>query len=58
MDSQAKQSLPSPREPRRGVVLALVLILALLLSAAISTFIRRAVIDSTIITNRDAVSRA
>jgi len=42
----------------RGIVLALVLILALLLSAAVSTFIRRAVIDNTIIQNRDAVAQA
>jgi type II secretory pathway component PulK len=40
------------------VVLALVLILALLLSAAMITFSRRAVIDTMIVRNRDAAARA
>lgn len=48
----------SLRDPRRGVVLAMVLILALLLSAAVVAFTRRAVIDSVIARNRDAVGQA
>lgn len=50
-------ALPHSRR-ERGVVLALVLILALLLSAALVTFVRRAVIDTSIIQNRDAVAQA
>lgn len=41
-----------------GVVLAMVLILALLLSTAIITFTRRAVVDSMISRNRDATAQA
>lgn len=49
-----------PGDPRResGVVLALVLILALLLSTAIITFSRRAVIDTMIVRNRDDAAQA
>ena len=47
------------RRPREsGVVLALVLVLALLLSASVITFARRAVIDTMIVRNRDAAARA
>ncbi len=41
-----------------GMVLALVLIIALLLSASVITFARRAVIDTMIVRNRDAGARA
>ncbi|MEE8580777.1 MAG: type II secretion system minor pseudopilin GspK [Myxococcota bacterium] len=46
------------RDRRRGVVLALVLTLALVLSAAIITFVRRSIVDSMIVRNRDAVAQA
>jgi general secretion pathway protein K len=46
------------RARERGVVLALVLILGLLLSTAIITFSRRAVIDTMIVRNRDAAASA
>jgi type II secretory pathway component PulK len=46
------------RERERGVVLALVLILGLLLSTAIITFARRAVIDTMIVRNRDNAASA
>jgi len=41
-----------------GVVLALVLVLALMLSVSMIGFARRAVVDSMIVRNRDAASRA
>jgi type II secretory pathway component PulK len=46
------------RERERGVVLALVLILGLLLSTTIITFARRAVIDTMIVRNRDNAASA
>ena len=46
------------RDRERGVVLALVLILALLLSASIITFSRRALIDTMIVRNRDDAATA
>jgi len=42
----------------RGVVLPMVLILALALTAAVTTFVSRAVIDSVIVRNRDNVAVA
>lgn len=42
----------------RGVILALVLVLALLLSVSIISFTRRAVVDTMIVSNRDAAARA
>jgi type II secretory pathway component PulK len=42
----------------RGVVLPLVLILSLVLGAAVTTFVRRAVIDTMIVRNRDNVAVA
>ena len=41
-----------------GIVLAMVLILALLLSTAIITFTRRAIVDKMIATNRNATAQA
>ncbi len=49
---------PDPRSPERGMILALVLVLALLLSVSMISFTRRAVIDTMIIRNRDAAQRA
>lgn len=46
----------NPRE--RGVVLAMVLILALVLSAAIFAFMRRAMVDTVVIQNRDKAAQA
>ena len=43
---------------QRGVVLALVLVLALLLSVSMIGFARRAVIDTMVIANRDDAARA
>ncbi|MBW2388969.1 MAG: general secretion pathway protein GspK, partial [Deltaproteobacteria bacterium] len=43
---------------QQGVVLPLVLILSLILTAAVTTFVRRAVIDTMIVRNRDKVSVA
>jgi type II secretory pathway component PulK len=48
----------SPTRRREGVVLALVLVLALLLSVSMISFTRRAVIDTMIIDNRDDAARA
>ncbi len=53
--------MKTPRQRRsreRGVVLPLVLILGVILTAAVSTFVRRAVIDTTIVRNRDRVAVA
>jgi general secretion pathway protein K len=47
-----------PRRHSRGVVLALVLVLALMLSVSMIAFARRAVIDKMIVTNRDDAARA
>lgn len=52
-----KASCPQTRR-RRGVVLPMVLILALVLTAAVTTFVNRAVIDSMIVGNRDNVAVA
>jgi type II secretory pathway component PulK len=46
------------RDRKSGVVLAMVLILALLLSAAVITFTRRAVIDRMIVRNRENLASA
>ena len=46
------------RKHERGVVLALVLILVLVLGTAVTTFATRAVIDYTIVRNRDKVAVA
>jgi len=46
------------RREERGVVLALVLVLALLMTASVVTFTRRAVIDTTIVKNRDDAAAA
>ena len=43
---------------RRGVVLPMVLVLALVLTAAVTTFVNRAVIDTMIVRNRDNVAVA
>lgn len=43
---------------REGVVLVLVLVFVLLLASSIATFLRRAVIDSTIVSNRDEIAQA
>jgi type II secretory pathway component PulK len=43
---------------KRGVVLPMVLVLALALTAAVTTFVSRAVIDSLIVRNRDNVAVA
>ena len=43
---------------QRGVILALVLVLALLLSVSMIGFTRRAVIDTMIVNNRDDAARA
>ena len=43
---------------KAGIVLAMVLILALLLSTAIITFTRRAIVDKMIATNRNATAQA
>ena len=48
----------STRDRRSGVVLAMVLILALVLSAAVLTFTRRAVIDRMIVRNRENLASA
>jgi general secretion pathway protein K len=46
-------------DPRRnGVVLLIVLFFALLLSASVATFLKRATIDAMLSRNRDAVARA
>ena len=42
----------------RGVVLPLVLIIALLLSAAILTFVQRSIVDGMIVRNRDKAAAA
>ncbi|MFP6565323.1 MAG: type II secretion system minor pseudopilin GspK [Myxococcota bacterium] len=47
----------APRH-RRGVVLAMVLILALIFSSAIITFIRQSMVDTLITRNRDARAQA
>jgi general secretion pathway protein K len=52
------RTAPDRRRRESGVVLALVLILALLLSASIITFSRRAVIDTMIVRNRDNAAQA
>jgi general secretion pathway protein K len=46
------------RNAERGVVLALVLVLAMLLSVSIIGFTRRAVMDTMIVSNRDNAARA
>jgi type II secretory pathway component PulK len=46
------------RQPKRGIVLPLVLIIALLLSAAILTFVQRSIIDGLIVRNRDKAAAA
>ena len=43
---------------RAGVVLPLVLIIGLLLSASVFAFVRGSLIDTMIVRNRDAASRA
>jgi len=50
----------SRRRQRRegGVVLVLVIVFLLLLTSSVATFQRRAVLDSTIVRNRDATARA
>ncbi len=53
---------PIPGDPlakrRGGIILPIVLIIALLLSAAILTFVRRSVIDGVIVKNRQAAYSA
>jgi type II secretory pathway component PulK len=48
----------STRDRESGVVLALVLVLALLLTTAVITFARRAMVDAMIVRNRDAAAQA
>lgn len=48
----------SARHGERGVVLALVLVLVLLLSTAVYTFARRALVDTLVTRNRDAAAEA
>lgn len=48
----------SARRREAGVVLVLVLVFVLLLVSSIATFLRRAVLDATIVENRDATARA
>jgi general secretion pathway protein K len=43
---------------QRGIVLVVVLVFALLLVSSISTFLRRATIDSMVVRHRDAAARA
>lgn len=49
---------PRDAKHQRGVVLPLVMILALMLAATVTTFVRRAVIDTMIVRNRDKVAVA
>lgn len=58
MTDPIARSVHERHERQSGVVLALVLILALMLSAAIITFSRRAVIDTMIVRNRDDAAQA
>ena len=53
MSTQHRQA-----KQQRGVVLPLVLILSLVLAASVATFIKRAVIDTKIVRNRDKVAVA
>ncbi|MCH2171260.1 type II secretion system minor pseudopilin GspK [Myxococcota bacterium] len=46
------------RRSESGVVLLVILFFALLLATSIATFVRRATLDSLIVRNRDAASRA
>ena len=46
------------RDARRGVVLVIVLIFALLLTSSTATFLRRATVDSMIVRNRDSAAQA
>jgi general secretion pathway protein K len=46
------------RRRESGVVLVMVLIFLLLLVSSVATFLRRAVLDKTIVENRDSVARA
>lgn len=48
----------SARRREEGVVLVLVLVFVLLLVSSIATFLHRAVLDATIVENRDATARA
>lgn len=48
----------APRRRERGIVLPLVLIIGLLLSAAIVTFVRRSVVDKMVVDNRDRGAEA
>ncbi len=48
----------SGRRRESGVVLVMVLVFMLLLVSSVATFLRRAVLDKTIVENRDAVARA
>ncbi len=46
------------RRRESGIVLVLVLVFVLLLVTSVATFLRRAVLDATIVENRDAIARA
>jgi type II secretory pathway component PulK len=46
------------RDARRGVVLVIVLVFALLLTTSIATFLRRATVDAMIARNRDSAAQA
>ena len=46
------------RRGERGVVLALILVLALLMTAAVATFLKRSTIDTMIVSNRDDAAAA
>jgi general secretion pathway protein K len=56
--TQATRSAHRDQRRESGVVLALVLVIALLLSASIVTFARRAVIDTMVVRNREDAASA
>ena len=58
MIRQPASQRPGTAKRERGVILALVMILALLLSVSMISFTRRAVVDTMIVHNRDAAARA
>ena len=54
----ARTHAPTTSRAERGMVLALVLVLALLLSVSMISFTRRAVIDALVVNNRDDSAKA
>jgi general secretion pathway protein K len=54
----SEQPQDADRRDERGMILALVLVLALLLSVSLISFTRRAVVDALIVNNRDDAARA